>query len=121
MINECAFGAEDDPDLSCEDIEALQSIEARSTCSSFVADVQLCQDGKQLFTTSNGRFGFGQAGIQESDNICIFNHALVAHTIRRVDDTDKEVYTLGGQAYIHGMMDGEIETLSLNEQDINFV
>jgi hypothetical protein len=78
-------------------------------------------EGRRLFSTSSGRFGFGHESLQEADRVCIFNGSRTAHILRPVPGTGASEYTLIGEAYVSGMMDGEIETLGLEPQEITLV
>lgn len=118
LINECAFGAADDPDLEEEDREALQFIGHGTPCMTFLTDILVCLEGRRLFTTSKGRFGFGPKTVQKADVICILNYASTAHILRQEEGGETETYRVLGEAYVHGMMTGEIEMLGMKEQDI---
>lgn len=67
-----------------------------------------------------GRFGFGPLSLQKGDKVCVLNYAKTPHVLRR---SDHEVvnFQVIGQAYVHDMMYGEIETLGIEEQDIVIV
>jgi hypothetical protein len=72
------------------------------------------------FTTKSGRFGYGRVSVKDGDVLCIFDGSTTAHLIRRKDKGrlgDKE-YQLVGEAFVHGVMYGEIRDLDINEQDI---
>lgn len=78
------------------------------------------QQGRQLFSTVDGRFGFGNVGLQEGDVVCIFNGAVTPHILRKVSGHDG-TYTLVAAAYIHGLMKGEIEELGLEREEIRLI
>lgn len=78
------------------------------------------QVGRQLFSTADGHFGFGNVGIQEDDVVCIFNGAVTPHVLRKVNGDDG-TYKLVAAAYIHGMMNGEIQELGLETEDIHLI
>lgn len=82
-----------------------------------MAEVQL---GRQLFITADGRFGFGNVGLHEGDVVCIFQGAVTPHILRKVSGNDG-TYTLVASAYIHGLMNGEIEELGLEREEIRLV
>lgn len=75
------------------------------------------------FTTTSGRFGYGRESVEEGDALCIFDGSTTAHLIRRKDSghDGREVYQLVGEAFVHGMMYGEIEQLGIEEQDITLI
>jgi hypothetical protein len=65
--------------------------------------VQACQ-GRRVFATAAGYFGLGPAAIT-GENIfcCIFFGAIAPFILQKHGD----VYRLVGEAYVHGVMDGE--------------
>lgn len=80
------------------------------------------QVGRQLFSTPDGRLGFGNVGMQEGDVVCIFNGAVTPHVLRKVNGDDSDVtYKLVAAAYVHGMMNGEIQELGLEAKDIHLI
>lgn len=105
-----------------EDEEFLVS-GTRSSASSFSKNMRQVQAGRQLFTTADGRFGFGHMGIREGDVVCIFNGAPTAHVLRKASGSgnDDGTYTLVAAAYIHGMMNGEIKRLGLEAEEIRLI
>lgn len=78
-------------------------------------------NGQRLFTTANGHLGRGPSSIRSGDSIYIFSYAKTARILRRSSNTDAETYTLLGEAYVHGMMNGEVEDLDIEEQDVVLV
>ena len=76
---------------------------------------------RRIFTTAQGRLGFGPETIQEADVVCILNYACTAHILRPDSAGGSPTYRLVGEAYVHGMMTGQIESLGLEEQDIILV
>lgn len=79
------------------------------------------QIGRKPFITSSGRFGFGPRNLQEGDHVCVFSFAQVPNVLRRSKEDNVCRYQVLGQAYVHGMMYGEVETLGIEEQEIIFV
>jgi hypothetical protein len=59
------------------------------------------------FITKRGYIGLGPITIRPDDMICIFFGAQVPHVLQRRSGGCSG-YTLLGQAYIHGIMDGEL-------------
>lgn len=94
-----------------------------SPASSFSRNMIEAQTGRQLFTTADGRFGFGHLGIREGDVVCIFNGAPTAHVLRKASGSGEGdgTYTLEAAAYVHGMMNGEIKKLGLEAEEIRLV
>ncbi|KAK8128869.1 hypothetical protein PG984_009977 [Apiospora sp. TS-2023a] len=76
---------------------------------------------KAQFGNFDGRFGFGPSNIAVGDSVCIFSFARTAHIIRRTPGSDSETYAIVGNAYVHGMMHGEVEDLGIEEQEIVLV
>lgn len=68
------------------------------------------------FITRRGYIGLGPATMQPEDTICIFLGARVPHVLRRVVGGCSG-YKLVGQAYIHGIMDGELMSDSKMHED----
>lgn len=105
-----------------EDEEFLVS-GTHSPAASFSQNMRQVQAGRQLFTTADGRFGFGHMGIREGDVVCIFNGAPTAHVLRKASGSGDGdgTYTLAAAAYVHGMMNGEIKKLGLEAEEIRLV
>ena len=78
------------------------------------------QVGRQLFTTADGRFGCGNVGVQEGDVVCVFQGAVTPHVLRKVSGHHR-TYTLVAAAYVHGVMNGEIEELGLEKDEIHLI
>ncbi|KAL9619050.1 MAG: hypothetical protein Q9160_006305 [Pyrenula sp. 1 TL-2023] len=120
-LRECAFGAADVLDMEEENKHNFQMIGRGTPCMRFLTDILTCLEHRRLFTTSQGRLGFGPKTTQEADVVCILNYACTAHILRQAKNEGTEKYKLLGEAYVHGMMTGEIEALDLEEQDIRLV
>ena len=78
-------------------------------------------EGQRMFATDHGRLGRAPANIRSGDLICIFSFAKTAHILRCSSDRSQTTYTLVGETYVHGMMNGEMESLIVEEQDIVLV
>jgi hypothetical protein len=87
----------------------------------FLGPLWICLQNRRLFNTALGRFGFGSAQIEKGDVVCILNGASTAHVLRPQTGSDGSSYYFIGEAYVHGMMHGEIGELCLREQDIYLV
>jgi hypothetical protein len=84
--------------------ESLRSLPPDSLWQKYMVDaVQACY-GRRFFTTAAGYFGLGPAAIT-GENIfcCIIFGATVPFLLQKHGD----VYRLVGEAYVHGVMDGE--------------
>lgn len=53
--------------------------------------------------------------------VCVLNGSWVPHVVRRVDDGDRKVYKFVGDAYAHGLMNGEADEMDLPVQDLVLV
>lgn len=71
------------------------------------------------FIAASRRFRSGCKSLEEGDTLCVFNNSRTAHLIRRKgkDAQGAEVYQLIDEAFVHGMMYGEIEAFEIKEQD----
>ncbi|KAI9692699.1 MAG: hypothetical protein M1820_009450 [Bogoriella megaspora] len=121
LINECAFGTTDDPNEEQELEEAQKYINQDTPCMTFLFDVLHRLHRRRLFTTYQGRIGFGLETVQAADVVCVLNYSCTAHILRLEKDAHVCTYRLIGEAYVHGMMTGEVEALDLEEQDIILV
>lgn len=71
--------------------------------------------GRRFFTSIGGYMGIGPPGMRPSDSICVFLGGNVPWVVRQAGHD----YSLIGECYVHGMMDGEImQTDHLPVQDI---
>lgn len=71
--------------------------------------------GRRFFTSIGGYMGIGPPGMRPGDSICVFLGGNVPWVVRQVGHD----YSLVGECYVHGMMDGEImQTDHLPVQDI---
>ena len=59
---------------------------------------------RKVFFTKQGRFGLGPFILQEDDICCVFPGAVVPFVLRK----DGNRYKLLGEAYLHGVMKGEV-------------
>ncbi|KAN0108568.1 HET domain containing protein [Hyaloscypha variabilis] len=66
--------------------------------------------GKRLCTCENGWICMAQPDTRPGDLICVISGVDVPFVIRRADQVD--CFTLVGDAYVHGLMQGEILTRS---------
>jgi hypothetical protein len=87
----------------------------------FFAQLNYMQVRRRLFTTKSGRLGYGPVSAEPGDVICVFDGATVVHVLRLAESRGLEAYTLVGEAYVHGMMNGEIDSLGLRQDDITLV
>ena len=58
---------------------------------------------RKFFTTSRGSIGLGPRSMKRGDLVCILSGGAVPFILRK----DEEYYTLIGESYVHGIMQGE--------------
>ncbi|KAH8652699.1 heterokaryon incompatibility protein-domain-containing protein [Tricladium varicosporioides] len=75
-------------------------------------------DNRRFFRTENGRIGWAPDLTQAGDVVCVLNGASVPLVLRPINGGNLEVV---GDAYVHGIMDGEAMKLQLEERDICLV
>lgn len=98
--------------------EAAQRLLSPETAfMQFLGPLWICLQNRRLFKTAQGRLGFGSINISEGDNVCIISGSSTAHVLRVIGH-DQEQFHFIGEAYVHGMMNGEIDRLGLEEQCI---
>jgi hypothetical protein len=79
---------------------------------------------RQLFQTKEGRLGFTTRGVMPGDRICALNGSPVPHVIRRVrgdNENGPELWKFVGDAYVHGLMQGEANEIDVEEKNFVFV
>lgn len=91
-----------------ERVEADQDASVRLYLERFTPSVFLNLVGKRsigrrAFRTSKGYLGLGPQHLQSGDHVVILHGSTVPFILRKIDD-DK--FTLIGEAYVHGIMDG---------------
>ncbi|CAO2656553.1 Nn.00g053560.m01.CDS01 [Neocucurbitaria sp. VM-36] len=76
--------------------------------------------GRQLFRTKEGKLGFTKRGVQAGDVVCVFNGSPIVHVLRGVSDVDSEkpIWRFVGDAYVHGLMNGEADGMDIEARDI---
>ncbi|KAF2262434.1 hypothetical protein CC78DRAFT_618494 [Lojkania enalia] len=100
--------------------QEMQAAEVSNSPGLVFDNLLAIQVGRQLFLTKESRFGFAIRGIQSDDVVCVFNGAHFPH-ILRVVDKEKNMYRLIGEAYVHGIMNCEVDEMKIEEQDITLV
>lgn len=74
-----------------------------------------------LFRTKNRHLGYAIGDFREGDEVVVLDGAGTVHLIRKVDNSLGGMYKLVGVAYVHGMMNGEVESLGLHHQGVVLV
>ena len=77
--------------------------------------------GRNFFKTQNQRMGFTLRGVEAGDVVCLLSGAPTPHVIKRISDRHDEVYRFVGDAFVDGMMHGEVDTQDLVTRDLVFV
>ncbi|CVL08992.1 hypothetical protein FPRO06_13297 [Fusarium proliferatum] len=94
-----------------DDVEDLQRLEAdkggddSSAEASFYASALMRMHTRRTFMTSTGFVGVGPLDMQPGDEVCILLGGKVPYLLRAQGE---ELYTLIGEAYVHGIMHGEL-------------
>ena len=87
----------------------------------FVAKLYYTRD-HQIINMGEARFGFTCSGVQPGDVVCVFNDSVSPFVLRRVDDKGGDArYKFVGDAYVHGLMYGEADSIDVQEEDILLV
>ncbi|KAN0094196.1 Heterokaryon incompatibility protein (HET) domain containing protein [Hyaloscypha variabilis] len=90
-----------------------------------LGSMPVAQLGRRLFVTKTGYIGIGPSTIQEGDEIWVVATCKVPLIVRKCDEDEAitrfaedivyPLYTLVGDSYVHGVMDGE-KTSSWEEE-----
>jgi hypothetical protein len=97
-----------------DDVENLQRFgteegekgeDASSAEESFYAFALMRMHTRRVFMTSTGFVGVGPLDMQPGDEVCILLGGKVPYLLR---PQGNESYTLVGEAYVHGIMHGEL-------------
>jgi hypothetical protein len=97
---------------------AKSMVESNTAFMNFLGPVWICLQNRRVFRTAAGRLGFGSISVKEGDSICVFDGAPTTHVIRPLNYDRGSAYGFVGEAYVHGMMNGQIEDLGLDVQNI---
>jgi hypothetical protein len=68
---------------------------------------------RSFIVTKKGYFGLGRQNVQPWDEICILRGGCVPFMLRR---RDEKYHELGGEVYLHGVMDGRVVLLAKKEE-----
>ncbi|KAE9376050.1 hypothetical protein N431DRAFT_437438 [Stipitochalara longipes BDJ] len=100
-----------------EPVEYLHEIlttEAWAILPEYMNNVASACANRAFFTTLDGRIGLGPSNLETGDTVCIFCNTFSPFIIRSTDSGHSKLI---GEAYIHGLMYGEI----FDEKDENFL
>jgi hypothetical protein len=81
--------------------------EAANAAQRFEVSFYQFATGRKFFTSKEGHIGWLPTAAQEGDSLCLFEHYWLPFVIRKRQDG----YTLIGEAYVHGFMDEQPDTL----------
>ncbi|KAF2495470.1 HET-domain-containing protein [Lophium mytilinum] len=87
------------------------SLSSSTSIFSFVIEeichiIRLYTCNRVLFVTANGYIGLGPLHTRASDEVCTLHGGYVPFSLRRTDVESK--FELLGEAYVHGIMQGEL-------------
>jgi hypothetical protein len=68
-------------------------------------------DGRRIFLTTEGYLGISSEGVRVGDEVYSMNGAHMPYALREVDG-EKGVFTLVGEAYLHGARQEDEESMS---------
>jgi hypothetical protein len=74
----------------------------------YLAKMNAALRDRAFFVTENGTLCVGPSNVLVGDRVCMFNGARVPSVVRELGI--EGYFTLVGEAYVHGLMYGEIET-----------
>ncbi|KAM5353828.1 hypothetical protein ACJ41O_000478 [Fusarium nematophilum] len=86
--------------------------------SIFEASMHHASWGRRFFVTKKGYMGIAHPGARAGDAVALFSGGRVPFIVRGVSGNSeaREYYRIVGEAYVHGVMDGELLDL-LSEKD----
>ncbi|KAK7978409.1 hypothetical protein PG988_005899 [Apiospora saccharicola] len=90
------------PTLIDTDSQEVKDMSRRYSIMAWNYNMSRC-----LYRTRRGYLGTGPHSVQRGDVVCVFMGAAVPFILRPRGDGD-DGYTLVGDAYVHGVMDGEL-------------
>ncbi len=90
-----------DKDLSLTQVQTL----IESGLGDYYEQLQVVAPGRQPLSMAGGYYGIGPHETQAGDRLAIFLGAQVPYILRR--NTGGNTFRLVGEAYVHGLMDGE--------------
>ncbi|MCJ1403966.1 hypothetical protein MMC11_007189 [Xylographa trunciseda] len=90
-----------------EDVHTLLAMETNdlkvANSQNYQASIAYTAPYRKFFTTARGTTGLGPRSMRPGDSICIFSGGLVPFILRK----DGARHRLIGEAYVHGIMDGQ--------------
>lgn len=100
---------------SADDLKELQSFLTGANASTDIIMSSLRNNlvNQALFRTSKGRIGIGPATLATGDEVWIFYGGRMPFIMR-----PGPTYEMIGEAYVHGIMDGQAMEMGLNEEHI---
>ncbi|KAI0102967.1 heterokaryon incompatibility protein-domain-containing protein [Nemania sp. FL0031] len=90
--------------LSAVSVEGLSAEDTTVPWHELSPSLESIIDGKVLFITDQNLLGFTEFGCQPGEIVCVFLGGEVPFLVQT---RDNDCFHLHGEAYLHGMMDGE--------------
>ncbi len=85
----------------------LRDLQAEDTV--FIDTATQLGVGKQLFATRDGRIGLGPESMSDGDEVLVIKGARMVYVVRKYEGAEEfSLYQFTGEAYVHGVMDGEV-------------
>lgn len=88
-----------------EYLHEILTLETWKTLPEYMQNVSAACSNRTFFTTLDGRIGLGPPNLETGDTVCVFCNTFSPFIIRSRDSGHS---TLIGEAYVHGLMYGEI-------------
>jgi hypothetical protein len=92
-------------EMKDDTLEGLLYLENVKLSNIFWGPAQQYNSGRKLFTTSQKWLGLGPECLEQDDEVWLLKHAAVPFILRPHGESQ---YTLVGEAYVHGIMHGEL-------------
>lgn len=106
ILSLMTFRTEDNPnqEVSADKLEKIAKL--RRNAVMFSAAYGRNTSNRKLLLTEQGRLGMGPVSMKEGDRVCMIRGAELLFVLRPADG--ENTFTLIGEAYVHGCMDGEL-------------
>lgn len=111
------FRITDETNLAAHDLYSNELFQRRYGGSTgpvwtdgFFNDWMLSCKGRRMFRTKKGYIGLGLPRIKKGNAVYLLQGAEVPHIFSNVDEDVGNLFRYEGEAYVHGIMDGEAST-----------
>lgn len=104
------------------DVSDLISLPIESRLGVTVSSMKYLQ-GRQLFHTQAGAFGYTKKGVQAGDMVCLLTGLPVFHVLRKAGEAEdgEQSWKIVGDAYLQGLMNGEVDEMDIDVEDVVLV